>query len=47
MESNINATVIKPSFFMDNFLRIAKVEDERLTLPEFINPNIKYNDFFY
>ncbi len=41
MESNINATVIKPSFFMDNFLRIAKVEDERITLPEFINPNIK------
>lgn len=42
MESNINATVIKPSFFMDNFLRIAKVEDERITLPEFINPNIKF-----
>ncbi len=35
MESNINATVIKPSFFMDNFLRIAKVEDERITqLPQ-------------
>lgn len=42
MESNINATVIKPSFFMDNFLRIAKVEDERITLSEFINPNIKF-----
>lgn len=27
---------------MDNFLRIAKVEDERITLPEFINPNIKF-----
>ncbi|MGV1143795.1 NmrA family NAD(P)-binding protein [Staphylococcus aureus] len=31
MESNINATVIKATFFMDNFLRIAKVEDERIT----------------
>ncbi|KMS27444.1 NmrA family protein, partial [Staphylococcus aureus] len=31
MESNINATVIKPSFFIENFLRIDKVEDERLT----------------
>ncbi|MBO0928635.1 NmrA/HSCARG family protein [Staphylococcus sp. 30400_3112M30941] len=42
MASNVNATIIKPSFFMDNFLRIANVEEDRITLPEFIQPNIKF-----
>ncbi|MDT3872476.1 NmrA family NAD(P)-binding protein, partial [Staphylococcus aureus] len=44
MESNINATVIKPSFFMDNFLRIAKVErmSDKIILIE--NGEIILND---
>ena len=30
------------SFFMDNFLRIAKVEADNIYIPEFISPDIKF-----
>lgn len=40
--SGLNYTIIKPSFFMDNFLRIAKVTGEGITIPEFISPDIKF-----
>ena len=41
-ESPLNYTIIKPSFFMDNFLRIAKVEADNIYIPEFISPDIKF-----
>lgn len=40
--SSLNFSIIKPSFFMDNFLRIAKKEDQQITIPEFINPEVKF-----
>ncbi|EHJ08103.1 NmrA/HSCARG family protein [Staphylococcus simiae] len=40
--SSLNYTIIKPSFFMDNFLRITKVEDNSITIPEFIAPEVKF-----
>lgn len=40
--STLNYTIIKPSFFMDNFLRITKVEDGEITIPEFINRDVKF-----
>ena len=41
-ESPLNYTIIKPSFFMDNFLRIVKVEADNIYIPEFISPDIKF-----
>lgn len=40
--STLNYTIIKPSFFMDNFLRITTVEEGRIYIPEFISPDIKF-----
>ncbi|MDK6298761.1 NmrA/HSCARG family protein [Staphylococcus caprae] len=40
--SRLNFTIIKPSFFMDNFLRITKVENGEIKIPEFIDPNVKF-----
>ncbi|MHD0396550.1 NmrA/HSCARG family protein [Staphylococcus simulans] len=40
--SQLNYTIIKPSFFMDNFLRIVQAHDEQLVIPEFINPTIQF-----
>ncbi|MDT3958494.1 NmrA/HSCARG family protein [Staphylococcus kloosii] len=40
--STLNYTIIKPSFFMDNFLRITTVEEGRIYIPEFIAPDIKF-----
>ncbi|UTB79690.1 NmrA/HSCARG family protein [Staphylococcus carnosus] len=40
--SRLNYAIIKPSFFMDNFLRIVKEQGGRLVIPEFINPTIKF-----
>lgn len=40
--SSLNYTIIKPSFFMDNFLRITKVEDGEIYIPEFINRDVKF-----
>ena len=45
-DSSLNYTIIKPSFFMDNFLRITKVENGEIMIPEFINQDVKFNDFF-
>lgn len=41
-ESSLNYTIIKPSFFMDNFLRIAKAAHNSITIPEFIAPEVKF-----
>lgn len=40
--STLNYTIIKPTFIMDNFLRIATVEEGRIYIPEFIAPDIKF-----
>lgn len=40
--SRLNYAIIKPSFFMDNFLRIVKERGGRLIIPEFINPTIRF-----
>lgn len=40
--STLNYTIIKPSFFMDNFLRITKIEDNTIKIPQFITPDIKF-----
>lgn len=40
--SSLNYTIIKPSFFMDNFLRITKVEDGEIVIPEFIDREVKF-----
>lgn len=40
--SRLDFTIIKPSFFMDNFLRITKVSDGEIKIPEFINPEVKF-----
>lgn len=42
MESSLNYTIIKPSFFMDNFLRITNVEANHIDIPEFIAPEVKF-----
>ena len=41
-ESGLNYTLVKPSFFMDNFLRIVQHEDNHLYIPEFITPDIPF-----
>lgn len=41
-DSSLNYTIIKPSFFMDNFLRITKVENGEIMIPEFINQDVKF-----
>lgn len=41
-ESGLNYTLVKPSFFMDNFLRIVQYEDNHLYIPEFITPDIPF-----
>ncbi|MCY6991663.1 NmrA family NAD(P)-binding protein [Staphylococcus argensis] len=41
-DSGLHYTLVKPSFFMDNFLRIVQKEDEHLYIPEFITPNIPF-----
>ncbi|WP_432718008.1 NmrA/HSCARG family protein [Staphylococcus equorum] len=41
-ESSLNHTIIKPSFFMDNFLRIVNVENDYISIPAFIKPDIKF-----
>ena len=40
--STLAYTIIKPSFFMDNFLRIVSWEDGVVTIPEFINPHVRF-----
>ena len=40
--SPLNYTIIKPAFFMDNFLRIITVEDGVIYIPEFINKAVKF-----
>ncbi|MCC8990810.1 MAG: NmrA/HSCARG family protein [Staphylococcus sp.] len=40
--SSLNFSIIKPSFFMDNFLRIAKKENQQIVIPEFISPDVKF-----
>ncbi|WP_210125498.1 NmrA/HSCARG family protein [Staphylococcus sp. GDY8P85P] len=40
--SALNYTIIKPSFFMDNFLRITKVENGEIVIPEFIDRDVKF-----
>lgn len=40
--STLDYTIIKPSFFMDNFLRITTVEEGKIYIPEFIAPDIKF-----
>lgn len=42
MDSSLNYTIIKPSFFMDNFLRITTVEADRIYIPKFIAPEVKF-----
>ncbi len=41
-DSTLNYTIIKPSFFMDNFLRITKVENGEIVIPEFIDRDVKF-----
>lgn len=41
-KSSLNYTIIKPSFFMDNFLRIVNVENDYISIPEFIKPDVKF-----
>lgn len=40
--SSLNYTIIKPSFFMDNFLRITTVENGEISIPEFIDRDVKF-----
>lgn len=41
-DSSLNYTIIKPSFFMDNFLRITKVENGEIVIPEFIDRDVQF-----
>lgn len=41
-DSGLHYTLVKPSFFMDNFLRIVQKEENHLYIPEFISLDIPF-----